>query len=70
MEGISSDQISVNYPDIRLEELSKTLKPASQNSRCPGRESNQGLSESKSETLMLQPSCFFIHFILSALKMD
>lgn len=58
MEGSSRDQIALYYPDILLEELSKPPKPLSQNSRCPGRDSNQELSESKSETLMLEPSCF------------
>jgi hypothetical protein len=58
MEGSSSGEISMYYPDIRLEGLSKTPKPLSQNSRCHGRDWNQQLSESKSEMLMLQPSCF------------
>lgn len=68
MEGNSRDQLALYYPDIRLEGLSKSPKPLSQNSRCPSRDSNQEISESKSETLMLEPSCFVHSFYFKFLK--
>jgi hypothetical protein len=62
MEGSDRCHISVYLPDIRLEGLTKTTKPLSQNSRCRGRDSNEELSESKSETIPLKPSCFVRSF--------
>ena len=42
---------------ISLEALRKTTKIVSQDSRCPGQNSNRAPTEHKSEAPPLQPSC-------------
>jgi hypothetical protein len=50
-------QILRYYLGIRLEELRKTTGNISQESRCPGRDSNQVPPEHKSDALPLEPTC-------------